>query len=54
MGIFDSKIIEQHYCNKGADGKFAVKPIEEIAKSCTRLFPETANFFNKVFEEGLR
>ena len=45
MGIFDSEIIEQIYCNKTSDNKYTVKSIEEIAKTCTRLYPETSNLF---------
>jgi len=50
MGIFDSSIIEQTYCNRAADGKVTLKSIDEIAKTCTRLFPETADLYNLAVE----
>ena len=48
-GIFDASLIESTYCNKQADGKVTLKSIEDIAKTCTRLFPETNELYSVAY-----
>lgn len=48
-GIFDASIIESIYSNRQADGKVTLKSIEDIAKTCTRLFPETNELYNSAY-----
>jgi hypothetical protein len=46
MGIFDRQIIETIFCTKNNEGKPTLLPIEEIAKKCTRLHPESAELYD--------
>ncbi len=52
MGIFDRQIIETIFCNKNSEGKLNLLPIEEIAKKCTRLHPESAELYDEAFENA--
>jgi hypothetical protein len=47
--IFDESLIESTYCNKQGDGKVTLKSIEDIAKTCTRLFPETNELYSVAY-----